>query len=231
VKVLITGGAGYVGSCVNKYLNKLGIETVVVDSLVRGHRELVKWGRFYQIDISDKEAVREVLKRERVDAVMHFAAFAYVGESVKEPAMYYSNNVFSTLSLLNAMLEAGVSKFVFSSTCAVYGNPVYVPIDEKHPKDPINPYGKSKLAVEMMLEDFSKAYGLSYASLRYFNAAGADPDAEVGEWHEPETHLIPNVLTTQKTAPASETLYTWRIWPRPICSRWNFYCAGMRVWF
>ena len=194
MKVLITGGAGYIGSHVNKYLNKLGIETVVIDNLVNGHIEFVKWGKFYKLDLSNKEAVYEVLKKEKIKAVMHFAAFAYVGESVNEPAKYYLNNVYNTLNLLEVMLKNNIDIIVFSSTCAVYGNPKYIPIDENHPKDPISPYGKSKLSVEMVLEDFSQAYGIRYASLRYFNAAGADKEAEIGEWHEPETHLIPNIL-------------------------------------
>ncbi len=194
MKVLITGGAGYIGSHVNKYLNKLGIETVVIDNLVNGHIEFVKWGKFYKLDLSNKEAVYEVLKKEKIKAVMHFAAFAYVGESVNEPAKYYLNNVYNTLNLLEVMLKNNIDIIVFSSTCAVYGNPKYIPIDENHPKAPISPYGKSKLSVEMVLEDFSQAYGIRYASLRYFNAAGADKEAEIGEWHEPETHLIPNIL-------------------------------------
>ncbi len=194
MKILITGGAGYIGSHVNKELNKLGYETIVVDNLVNGHRELVRWGKLYEVDLLNKGALRDILESERIDAVMHFAAFAYVGESVREPKKYYLNNVVGTLSLLEAMLEAGVDKLIFSSTCAVYGNPKYIPIDEEHPKNPINPYGRSKLAVEHMLEDFGRAYGLRYVSLRYFNAAGADPEGEIGEWHEPETHLIPNVI-------------------------------------
>lgn len=194
MKVLITGGAGYIGSHVNKYLNKLGIETVVIDNLVNGHIEFVKWGKFYKLDLSNKEAVYEVLKKEKIKAVMHFAAFAYVGESVNEPAKYYLNNVYNTLNLLEVMLKNNIDIIVFSSTCAVYGNPKYIPIDENHPRAPISPYGKSKLSVEMVLEDFSQAYGIRYASLRYFNAAGADKEAEIGEWHEPETHLIPNIL-------------------------------------
>jgi len=194
MRILITGGAGYIGSHVNKYLNKIGVETVVIDNLINGHREFVKWGEFYELDLSDRAKMCEFLKRKRIDAVMHFAAFAYVGESVKKPAEYYFNNVCNTLNLLKAMLEADINTLVFSSTCAVYGNPEYIPIDEKHPKNPINPYGRSKLTVENILEDFAQAYGLKYASLRYFNAAGADKEAEIGEWHEPETHLIPNVL-------------------------------------
>ncbi len=194
MNVLITGGAGYIGSHVNKELHRKGFKTIVIDNLINGHKEFVKWGDFFEVDLLDKNAVEKIFKSVKIDAVMHFAAFAYVGESVKEPKKYYINNVVGTLNLLEVMLRAGVDKFIFSSTCAVYGNPEYVPIDEDHPKNPINPYGKSKLSVEYILEDFSKAYGLKYVSLRYFNAAGADPEAEIGEWHEPETHLIPNIL-------------------------------------
>lgn len=192
--ILITGGAGYIGSHVNKLLNKYGYKTVVFDNLTNGHRELVKWGRFYDGDLLDKESIRNVFLKEKIDAVMHFAAFAYVGESVKDPIKYYLNNVIGTMNLLEVMLEHNVTTFIFSSTCAIYGNPNEVPIKETHPKNPINPYGKSKLTVESMLEDFSRAYGLNYISLRYFNAAGADPEGDIGEWHDPEPHLIPNVL-------------------------------------
>ncbi|NPA40816.1 MAG: UDP-glucose 4-epimerase GalE [Aquificae bacterium] len=192
--ILITGGAGYIGSQVNKELNKLGYKTIVVDNLINGHIELVKWGTFINLDLMEKKELIELFKAKKIDAVMHFAAFAYVGESVLEPKKYYLNNVVGTLNLLEAMLSAGVDKIIFSSTCAIYGNPVYTPMDEDHPKEPINPYGRSKLAVEHILEDFSRAYGLKYVSLRYFNVAGADFEGEVGEWHEPETHLIPNIL-------------------------------------
>lgn len=194
MNILVTGGAGYIGSHVNKELHRRGFKTIVIDNLVNGHREFVKWGDFFEVDLLDQDALRKIFESVRIDAVMHFAAFAYVGESVREPKKYYANNVVGTLNLLEVMLEAGVDKFIFSSTCAVYGNPEYVPMDEDHPKNPINPYGRSKIAVEFMLEDFSRAYSLKYVSLRYFNAAGADPEAEIGEWHEPETHLIPNVI-------------------------------------
>jgi len=193
-KILITGGAGYIGSHVNKELNRRGFETLIIDNLVNGHREFLKWGKFIELDLLDRKALHEVFSNYVIDAVMHFAAFAYVGESVKEPSKYYINNIVGTLILLEVMLEHGVDKLIFSSTCAIYGNPKYIPIDEEHPKEPINPYGRSKLSVENILEDFSKAYGLKYVSLRYFNAAGADPEAEIGEWHEPEPHLIPNIL-------------------------------------
>jgi len=194
MKILVTGGAGYIGSHVNKELNRLGYETVIFDNLENGHREFVKWGKLEVGDLRNKEDLRKVFEKYKIDAVMHFAAYAYVGESVEEPKKYYENNVMGSLNLLETMLDFNVNKIVFSSTCAVYGNPEYVPIDEKHPKNPINPYGKSKLTVEHILEDFDKAYGIKFVSLRYFNAAGADPELEVGEWHDPEPHLIPNVL-------------------------------------
>ena len=192
--ILITGGAGYIGSHVNKLLNKKGYKTVVLDNLIYGHKEFAKWGEFIVGDLSNIEQLRLIFKKYPIQAVMHFAAFAYVGESVKDPQRYYLNNVKNTLNLLQAMLENNVEYIVFSSTCATYGVPEKIPIPESHPQDPINPYGKSKLMVENILEDYSSAYGLKYASLRYFNAAGADIDCEIGEWHEPETHLIPLVL-------------------------------------
>ena len=186
--ILITGGAGYIGSHVNKELYKKGYETVVLDNLIYGHREFVKWGEFILGDLEDTNLLRLVFRKYPIKAVMHFAAFAYVGESVKDPQKYYLNNVKNTLSLLQVMLEHGVEYFIFSSTCATYGIPSEIPIPEDHSQNPINPYGKSKLMIEKILEDYSKAYGLKYVSLRYFNAAGADPDCEIGEWHEPETH-------------------------------------------
>ncbi len=192
--ILITGGAGYIGSHVNKKLYKKGYETVVLDNLIYGHREFVKWGEFILGDLEDTNLLRLVFKKYPIKAVMHFSAFAYVGESVKDPQKYYLNNVKNTLNLLQVMLENNVKYFIFSSTCATYGVPEKIPIPENHPQNPINPYGKSKLMVEKILEDYSKVYGLKYVSLRYFNAAGADPDCEIGEWHEPETHLIPLVL-------------------------------------
>jgi UDP-glucose 4-epimerase len=192
--ILVTGGAGYIGSHVNKGLHVQGHDTLVFDNLTYGHRELAKWGTFVQGDLEDKDHLREVFRRYPITAVMHFAAFAYVGESVENPRKYYINNVCNALNLLDVMLEYNVELFIFSSTCATYGTPVRIPIGEDHPQDPINPYGRSKLMVENILKDYSAAYGLRYVSLRYFNAAGADPDNEVGEWHEPETHLIPLVL-------------------------------------
>lgn len=198
MKVLITGGAGYIGSHTVELLGRLGHEIVVVDNLSKGHREAVLYGKLVEANVGDKEVMKELLSSFKPDAVIHFAAFIEVGESVKDPAKFFENNTSNALNLLEAMVETGVNNFVFSSTAAVYGNPVEVPIPEEHPKEPINPYGKSKLFVEKMLEDFNKAYGLNYISLRYFNAAGADPEGRIGESHDPETHLIPLILKAAK---------------------------------
>jgi UDP-glucose 4-epimerase len=192
--ILVVGGAGYIGSHVNKMLAAHGYTTVVLDSLVYGHREFVKWGGLVQGDLADLEQLRSVFNQYPIKAVMHFAAFAYVGESVIDPEKYYLNNLRNTLNLLQAMNEADVKHIIFSSTCATYGNPENNPIDESHPQAPINPYGQSKFMVERILADYSRAYGLKYVALRYFNAAGADPDGGIGEAHNPETHLIPLVL-------------------------------------
>ena len=192
--ILIVGGAGYIGSHANKELHKRGYDTLILDNLVYGHEASVKWGRFIQGDLGDKAALRQLFTQYKISAVMHFAAYAYVGESVTNPQKYYQNNVINTINLLDVMLEFGIKKFIFSSTCASYGNPIEIPITETHPQTPINPYGQSKLMVEKILADYSHAYGLSYVVLRYFNAAGADEDAEIGEDHDPETHLIPLVL-------------------------------------
>ncbi len=192
--ILIVGGAGYIGSHVNKELNRRGYETVVYDNLVYGHREAVKWGHFEYGDLGNTARLEEVFNKYDIDAVFHFAAFAYVGESVLNPSKYYNNNVACTINLLDTMVRHGVNKFVFSSTCATYGEPERVPITEDMPQNPINPYGRSKLMVEKILEDYERAYGLHSVCLRYFNAAGDDPDGEVGENHDPETHIIPLVL-------------------------------------
>lgn len=194
MSVLICGGAGYIGSMVNKQLAQKGYDTIVFDNMVYGHRELVKWGRLIQGDLSDVAAIDRVFKENQIDAVFHFAAYAYVGESVREPAKYYDNNVVCTCNLLNAMRRNGCGTIVFSSTCATYGIPHRVPITEDMPQKPMNPYGATKWMVERMLQDYSRAYGLKFVVLRYFNAAGADPDGEIGEWHRPETHLIPLAL-------------------------------------
>jgi UDP-glucose-4-epimerase GalE len=193
-RILITGGAGYVGSHCAKAVSAKGHEGVVLDSLLFGHREFVRWGELIEGDIRDAAALNAIFSTYRIDAVMHFAALAYVGESVKAPGRYYDVNVNGTRTLLDAMGRAGVDKIVFSSSCATYGEPGGVPITERMRQDPINPYGYTKLVCERMMDDFGKAHGLRSARLRYFNAAGADPTAEIGEDHRPETHLIPLVL-------------------------------------
>jgi UDP-glucose 4-epimerase len=192
--ILITGGAGYIGSHVNKLLNKNGYKTIIADNLVCGHAEAVKWGTLHVVDLADTEKLRDIFSRYRFDTVFHFAAYAYIGESVKEPAKYYRNNVVNTINLLDVMREYGSKRIIFSSTCATYGIPTSVPIKEDAPQNPINPYGRSKLIIEQLLRDYSDAYGIKYCCLRYFNAAGADPDGEIGEKHNPETHLIPLAL-------------------------------------
>jgi UDP-arabinose 4-epimerase len=194
IPVIVTGGAGYIGSHFCKELARQGLRPITYDNLQRGHRGAVQWGPFEQGDLRDEQRLREVFDKHRPGAVVHFAALAYVGESVERPALYYENNVVGTLCLLNAMREFDVSQIVFSSTCATYGIPDKMPISETAPQHPINPYGETKLIVERMLRDFGEAYGMRWAALRYFNAAGADPDSETGEMHEPETHLIPLVL-------------------------------------
>lgn len=196
--ILIAGGAGYIGSHTVKYLLKNNYNVVVVDNLVYGHREAVLTPNFEQIDLADKLALDTVFKKYKIDAVIHFAAYTYVGESVIYPQKYYWNNVVNTLNLLDAMIENEVKHIVFSSTCATYGNPQYTPLDEKHPQSPINPYGKTKLMMEQIMADYEVAYGLKYAALRYFNAAGADAQGELGESHDPETHLIPIILQAIK---------------------------------
>ncbi|MBC8133274.1 MAG: UDP-glucose 4-epimerase GalE [Deltaproteobacteria bacterium] len=191
VSILIVGGAGYIGSQTAKLVAKAGQSPVVFDNLVYGHRWAVKWGPLVEGDLADAALIARVLKEHQVTAVIHFAAYTYVGESVMNPRKYFRNNVVNTLNLLDAMVDNGVRDIVFSSTCATYGEPREVPISEQHHQNPVNPYGESKLAVEKMLHWYHGAYGLRYAALRYFNAAGADPDGDVGEDHDPETHLIP----------------------------------------
>ena len=192
--VLVTGGAGYIGSHACKALAGAGFQPVVFDNLSRGHREAVRWGPLVEGDLADRQRLCAALIEHKVEAVMHFAAYAYVGESVTDPALYYRNNLGGTLSLLEAMREAGIGEIVFSSTCATYGIPDGVPIREDAPQRPVNPYGETKLAIERALHWYAAAYGLRSVSLRYFNAAGADPEGEIGEHHEPETHLVPLVL-------------------------------------
>lgn len=192
--ILVTGGAGFIGSHACKALAKAGYHPVVYDNLSRGRREAVRWGEFEEGDLLDGGKLRDVIRRHRPEAVLHFAAFAYVGESVAQPGMYWRNNVAGSLSLLESMREEGTSRIVFSSTCATYGDPLETPITESHPQRPVNPYGESKLAVERMLDGFRRAYGMDCVSLRYFNAAGCDPDGEVGEDHDPEPHLVPRAI-------------------------------------
>ncbi len=192
--VLVTGGAGYIGSHACKALANMGHEPVVYDNLKRGHADAVQWGPLIEADIRDYEAMHGALAKYRPAAVLHFAAYAYVGESVVEPGKYYRNNLAGAITILNAMRAASVDKFVFSSTCSTYGVPKTTPIPDDHPQDPINPYGRSKLMVEHVLRDFAEAHGLRCCALRYFNAAGLDPEGQLGERHDPEPHLIPNVL-------------------------------------
>ncbi|OCG41676.1 UDP-glucose 4-epimerase GalE [Gilliamella sp. Bif1-4] len=192
--ILIVGGAGYIGSHTVKQLSNSGYNCIVIDNLIYGHKEAVFTPYFELADLLDKDSLDRVFKKYQIDSVIHFAAFAYVGESVQHPRKYYENNVVGTLNLLDVMLKNNVEKIVFSSTCATYGEPQYIPIDESHPQEPINPYGRSKLMIEEVLKDYHQAYGLKYISLRYFNAAGCSKDKDIGESHSPETHLIPLVL-------------------------------------
>jgi UDP-arabinose 4-epimerase len=194
MNILVTGGAGYIGSHTAKALAAAGYTPVVVDNLSNGHEWSVKWGPFERGDLSDARWVADVVRRHRVGAVVHFAASAYVGESMTQPRKYFHNNTVNTLQLLDVMVDAGVQSIVFSSTCATYGIPQRLPLDETHPQAPVNPYGESKLAVERILHWYGQAYGLRWVALRYFNAAGADPEGEIGEVHDPETHLIPLVI-------------------------------------
>ncbi|QUT05688.1 UDP-glucose 4-epimerase GalE [Sphingobium phenoxybenzoativorans] len=194
-KVLVTGGAGYIGSHCCKAFSRAGWDVAALDNLSRGNRAAIRWGHLYEGDVADTPFVKSVLEEFQPDIVAHFAAFAYVGESVEHPELYYANNVGGTLSLLEAMRAEGCSRLIFSSTCATYGDPVYLPIDEKHPQQPVNPYGWSKFTVERMLEDYAAAHSFSSVILRYFNAAGCDPEGEIGEDHSPETHALPLLIT------------------------------------
>jgi UDP-glucose 4-epimerase len=193
MSILITGGAGYIGSVMVEILREEGQEIIVLDNLFRGHRAAVAPSvPFYEGNIGDRSLVARICRKHEVSACIHFAALAYVGESVRDPKLYYENNVERGIALLDALTESGVKQFVFSSTCATYGEPQYIPIDELHPQQPTNPYGWSKLMLEKVLNAYDEAYGLKHVALRYFNASGAIPGR--GEHHEPETHLIPNVL-------------------------------------
>jgi UDP-glucose 4-epimerase len=194
MNVLVVGGAGYIGSHMVAELGKRGCNVVTLDNLSTGHRDAVLHGEFVEGDIADSDLLRQLLDTYAFDAVMHFASFIQVGESVRDPIAYYRNNLTHTLNLLNALVEHGVERFIFSSTAAIFGEPKYIPIDETHPRFPINPYGRTKFMVEQALEDYQRAYGLRSVCLRYFNAAGSHPDGILAERHEPETHLIPLVL-------------------------------------
>lgn len=198
--ILVTGGAGYIGSHCVLALLKNSFDVKIFDNLSTGHKEtadkLAQFGNveFVEGDLTDTDDLNRVFAKNDIDAVIHFAAFSQVGESMTDPAKYYRNNVYGTLNLLDAMLAHQVTKIVFSSTAATYGEPVYIPIDEKHPQNPINTYGRTKLMIENIMDDYDRAYGLNSVRLRYFNVAGADSETRVGEWHDPETHLIPNIL-------------------------------------
>lgn len=205
--ILVVGGAGYVGAQMVKRLGDAGYQPVVLDDLSGGRREAAGAHRLVVADMGEAGVLDALMQAFSFDAVMHFASFIQVGESVAQPSRYYDNNVGNTVRLLDAMLRHQIGKFIFSSTAAIFGEPHYVPIDERHPKEPINPYGRSKWMVEQILADFDHAYGLRSSCLRYFNAAGADPDAGMGECHEPETHLIPLILQAASGRRASITVF------------------------
>ncbi|APB32698.1 UDP-glucose 4-epimerase [Gloeomargarita lithophora Alchichica-D10] len=192
--ILVTGGAGYIGSHTCKALAQAGFTPVVLDNFSTGHLWAVRWGEVITGDLADRELLVHVLKKYDIQAVVHFAASIEAGESMRRPDKYFRNNFINTLNLLEAMVETGVNRLIFSSTCAIYGEPQWLPLTENHPQNPVNPYGESKRAIEQALHWFSQAYGMQYAALRYFNAAGADLAGELGECHDPETHLIPRVL-------------------------------------
>ena len=194
MSILVIGGAGYIGSHMIKQLSTSGAEVITLDNLSCGYRDAVKYGELVEGNLGDPAVLDHVFSNYSIDAVMHFAAYIEVGESVRDPARYYKNNVMNTMILLDAMIQHDIGNFIFSSTAAIFGEPEYTPIDEKHSMKPINPYGRTKLMVEHILQDYDTAYGLKSTCLRYFNAAGADPDGELGERHDPETHLIPLIL-------------------------------------
>lgn len=220
MKICVTGGAGYIGSHTCKALVDAGHTVVVFDNLSTGHRDFVRWGQLVHGDIQETTKLRACLKQFRPDGIIHFAASAYVGESVQNPGKYFRNNVAGTLSILEAMRDEGVNAIVVSGTCAVYGQPERVPIVENYPPNPINPYGASKLFMERMLADFAVAHGIGWMSLRYFNAAGSSPDGEIGELHSPETHLIPRVmLAALGRLPAIEVYGTDYPTPDGTCIR------------
>lgn len=194
MKILVAGGAGYIGSHTAKELIKEGFEVVVFDNFSTGKKELLVGGELFEGDLMHKESIKKALGSKNIEAVLHFASLIQVGESYADPRKYYTHNLITSLNLLDAMLEAGVKYFIFSSSAAVYGEPLQNPIPESHPLNPFNPYGQTKFFVEKVIQDYERAYGLKFISLRYFNAAGADPEGDLGELHDPETHLIPNIL-------------------------------------
>ncbi len=207
--VLVTGGAGYIGSHTCKALAAAGYHPVSLDNLTLGHRWAIQWGPLVEADLLDAEAVQRALREHRIEAVIHFAASAYVGDSMRDPAAYYRNNVLTTLALLDAMRSADVKDIIFSSSCSVYGNPSRVPIDETHPTGPLSPYGQSKLDGENALRWYGQAYGMRWMALRYFNAAGADAEGQTGEDHNPETRLVPRaIMAALGSAPALEIFGT-----------------------
>lgn len=208
MSTLVTGGAGYIGSHFVRLLKASGEDVIVLDNLSRGHRESIPAGvRLLQIDLLNREKLEEVFRHNKIESIVHFAAFAYVGESVENPAMYYENNVVGSFNLIDCAVKNSVKNFVFSSTCSLYGNPDIIPITESEGVKPINPYAKTKHIIEMILEDFEKASGMKYVALRYFNAAGASPEGEIGESHDPEPHLIPLVLQTALGKRTSISIY------------------------
>jgi UDP-glucose 4-epimerase len=207
VKILIVGGAGYIGSHMVKMLVKSGHNAIILDNLSTGFRELAKYGELVVGDLADESLLDDLFSKHQFDGVMHFAAASLVGESMTDPAKYYRNNVSNTINLLDAMVKYDVKRFVFSSSAAVYGEPNSDLIDESHTKDPINPYGSTKLMIERILQDYASAYNLNSVSLRYFNACGADPESELGECHDPETHLIPLILQAASGRRESITVF------------------------
>jgi UDP-arabinose 4-epimerase len=228
--VLVTGGAGYIGSHTCKILAQNGILPIAYDNLINGHREAVRWGPLVVGDIADRHRLDTTFREFRPDAVIHFAAFAYVGESMEDPAKYYRNNVAGSINLLDSMLAYGINKIVFSSTCATYGNVAKLPITEDDAQVPVNPYGRSKLVVETILRDYYSAFRLRYVGLRYFNAAGLDLDGELGEYHDPETHVIPRILMAAAgTLPYVDVLGTDYPTPDGTCIRDYIHVADLAL--
>ncbi len=206
-RILLTGGAGYIGSHTAKRLSQAGFEPVTLDNLSSGHKWAVKWGPLVEGEIGDSKLIREVVSKYQIQAVLHFAAYINVGESVANPRKYFHNNALAALNMFDSLLDCSVKHVIFSSTAAIYGDPQYVPIPESHPQKPVNPYGEAKLMVERILHWYNQAYGFKSACLRYFNAAGADPDGELGEMHSPESHLIPLIIRAAMGAAASVSVY------------------------